>query len=500
MIYTAARAWRRPELPGLLVPLSVVALVLLLVALTQIGLAFVAAGLAVLVVAAVVALRHPFGAAVFMVAYASVNRFVVMLVYHYTGSVSLTKAVELWKEGVLAVLVVRVLYDLLFTPDRTHVVKVMDIAVLLFIGVSAVYLLYPGPLHVDLFTRLQGFRTDTVFMFAYWAGRGLRLRRREVRRLMFAFVPGTLVVAAVAMWQVADYSGANLVFNNLGFQDFNFLQTGTLGPGAIRARDLPGAAILPRASSLQLSDLALAFYQLLAVSMAAALFVVSRRTVHRVVTGLFLGAMFVTLVVTATRSAIGSAVGTAAVTALATARLFQFAVFALLLTAASLVLLQFGPVSAESALALTNFDDPSSQQHQALLAQSIEAIQQDPMGRGLGTVGLVAQTQLKGGQALTNESWYLQLGVEMGIVGMAAYVAVLAGVFAVSVWSFWRVEDTWLRAVTLTVAAGAAAFLIAGNFLHAWENTPVAMVFWLFAGIAARARDLDRSPDYGEAA
>jgi hypothetical protein len=63
---------------------------------------------------------------------------------------------------------------------------------------------------------------------------------------------------------------------------------------------------------------------------------------------------------------------------------------------------------------------------------------------------------------------------------------------------FLKVHDYWLRTITLTVAATACAMLVLGNFLHAWENTPLSMVFWLFAGIAVRAHSLEAAADFNE--
>ncbi|HEY1421111.1 MAG TPA: hypothetical protein VGG90_10425, partial [Candidatus Dormibacteraeota bacterium] len=362
MIYLpTTRQWRLPELPGLLVPAGVAGLALVVIALMRIGLAFIAAGLVLLVVLCVLAISHPLATSIFMVAYTSVNRFVVMLALHYTGSVGLTKALELWKEGVLAILILRVLYELLFTPYRSHTIKFMDLLVAFFIAVSAVYVIYPGPLNVDLFTRLQGFRTDTVFMFAYFIGRGLHVRRRDVRWLVLVMVAGSVLTGAVAVWQISDSAGANQAFNNLGYQDFSVLQTGTTGPGVVRARDLPGAALLPRASSLQLSDLALAFYQLLAVALAAAMYFLSRRRIERVVTGVFLAAMIATIVLTATRSAIGSALGGGLAAAAVSGQILKMAVFALLVGAVTVIALAYGPVSSGGLFALVNFQDRSSQ-------------------------------------------------------------------------------------------------------------------------------------------
>lgn len=447
-----------------------------------------------------VLVRWPVATAVFMVAFTPVQRFAIMLVYHFSHSILLTKSVQLWKEAILAALVVRVVYDLLFTPGRSHKVRAMDFLVLLFVGVSAAYVIFPGPLDVDLFTRLQGFRLDATFMAAYWAGRGLHIHRRQLRLILMSIVPGSVLVGLVAIWQFVMPGIANQVFDFLGYVDFTQYQGATGDPFAVRARDLPGAAQLPRASSLALSDLALAFHQLVLVAMAAALFSVSRRAAARVAAGAFLALMAGTMVLTLTRSAIASAAGCVLGAAVVSRSLFRHLLLVVLGGAVVAVILVSGYIRLSTVEALVNFQDASSQQHGQQMAKSVEAIKQDPLGRGLGTAGLVGQTQLKSGESLTNESWYLQLGTEMGLAGTASYVLVVTAITGLTLWSFFRVRDYWLRVLTLTVAGAGASLLIAGNFLHAWENTPVSMVFWLFAGLATRARDLDVSPEYAEEA
>jgi hypothetical protein len=50
------------------------------------------------------------------------------------------------------------------------------------------------------------------------------------------------------------------------------------------------------------------------------------------------------------------------------------------------------------------------------------------------------------------------------------------------------------------MAGGAVGFLVIGNVLHAWEVSVLSILFWLLAGIAVRADELEASPGYREAA
>jgi O-antigen ligase len=75
------------------------------------------------------------------------------------------------------------------------------------------------------------------------------------------------------------------------------------------------------------------------------------------------------------------------------------------------------------------------------------------------------------------ENWYLQLGVETGVLGMMLFVALL----------FHVLQSLRAVATTSVVAMPAAMALfgvaVAGLFLHAWEDAAVAYTVWILAAI-----------------
>jgi hypothetical protein len=444
------------------------------------------------------AVRWPTATAVAFIAFTPFNRFVIMIVYHYSHSLLLTKGLQLWKEAILGAILARVVFDLLLTPQRKHRLVPLDILALFFVLISLVYLVYPGTLDSTLSSRLQGFRADTVLVLAYFAGRGLNLDRQRLRWLMLAIVPGAIAVAVVAVFQFVEPGAANRLFESLGYSDFVHYQ-GDIGDAiATRNRDLPGAESLPRASSLILGDLALAFFQVVTVALAAALFYLSRNLRLMLLNGAFLGLMFVTLVMTLSRSAMASvaaSIALAAIAARATGRLVLLGLVGLVIAG---VIVLSGYIKVSTIEAMVNLNDASSLKHVLAFDESINLIVQSPLGRGLGTAGNIGQ-QEQGGAGITNESWYLQIGTEMGILGMAVYLGLVLVTMILALLQFFKVRDFWLRTVTLTVATAACSMLVLGNFLHAWENTPLSIVFWLMAGIAIRARSVETSREYARA-
>ena len=454
-----------------------------------VGLAFSVIPLAVL------AVRWPVATACAYLAFTPFNRFGIMLVYHFTGSSTITKLFQGWKEVLLGALLVRIVYDLLYTPERRHRILFMDLLVLTFVLLGTLYMLWPGPLDLDMFTRFEGWRSDIEFMLAFYVGRGLHLNRAKLRWLFMAILPGSVIVGVVALWQFVSPTTANSVFDSLGYSKFVAYQ-GMLGDNeAVRTRDIPGAETLPRASSLLLSDLALSFFQVFTCSLAAAMFFAARRLRDVVAAGALLALMFVALVVTLSRSSIACGAGALAAAAVYARSMFRVLVLGLVGAAIVALVIVVGFVHLSTVQSMVDFKDPSSIQHAEELRASLVAMQEYPFGRGIGTAGHVGQQQL-GNAGITNESWYLQLGTEMGVWTLLLYAVLVAIACVVAAFNYLKVSDYWLRVLCLTVAAAAGAMLVLGNFLHAWENTPLSVAFWLLAGVAWRARDLEASPEY----
>jgi hypothetical protein len=452
---------------------------------------YVAAGAGLLMIA-LAAWRWPGWSLVTFAALVPVNRFLLLVFYHLTHSDTATTLAQLWKDGLMSVLLAKVLFDLLFARRKTNV-YLLDLVLVTFIALSVAYLVWPGTIAgITFTTRLTGFRADTFFLVAYFVGRGIQLQRRHLRWMFLSLIPGSVMVAVIAVWQFVMPLQANALFEALDFSRF----IKTEGATAVRARGLAGQN-LPRASSLLGGDLALAFYQLILCSVAAALLFERSLRRHRVLAGAFLVAMIGTLVLTITRSAI-IAVGPA----LAVMALLGRGLTKLVLVLAAIALLGSGAFVAthlepSTVSQLLSLEEASVVGHEGALERSLADIQADPLGRGFGTAGMVGQLDAFG-QGITNENWYLQIATEIGIVPAALYLLSVVAVTIVSLVTYFRVRDTWLRVLTLTMVGAGLGFLIVGNTLHAFEVPVISMLFWLFAGIAVRARELDADPLYLE--
>lgn len=112
--------------------------------------------------------------------------------------------------------------------------------------------------------------------------------------------------------------------------------------------------------------------------------------------------------------------------------------------------------------------------HIAFARQGLVGIADKPLGHGPGTAGL-ASIQNPAGSFLT-ENYYIQIGYEVGIVGLALFIAL-------NVWIYRRLAASpyELRGVLLTTCW---AYVLINMLLHMWSNEAVAAQWWLLAGAA----------------
>lgn len=117
----------------------------------------------------------------------------------------------------------------------------------------------------------------------------------------------------------------------------------------------------------------------------------------------------------------------------------------------------------------------SSNEHRTgALQLAVQDIFGNPVGGGPGSAG---PASVYNNSAVLSENYFLQIGQEVGIVGLALFIAICA----LLVLQLWQ-----LRNKTLLAPALIAAFLglIFVNLVsHAWADDTLAYIWWGFAGL-----------------
>ncbi len=115
--------------------------------------------------------------------------------------------------------------------------------------------------------------------------------------------------------------------------------------------------------------------------------------------------------------------------------------------------------------------------------KAITTIVSEPWGHGLGTAG---PASFRAAQPLITESWYLQIGLELGVLG--------AGLFLIFFVTNGFVLARIASPLSLALAATLAGLTATNVFLHAWADSTLGIVLFILMGLLANERpSKDRS-------
>ena len=98
-----------------------------------------------------------------------------------------------------------------------------------------------------------------------------------------------------------------------------------------------------------------------------------------------------------------------------------------------------------------------------------------PLGRGPGTAGPASQHNDH--KARIAENYYLQIGQEVGVLGIAVFVA-MNGLIARQLW--YRRADMLARVLLASLAGISVINLVS----HAWADDTLSLLWWGLAGVA----------------
>ncbi len=118
--------------------------------------------------------------------------------------------------------------------------------------------------------------------------------------------------------------------------------------------------------------------------------------------------------------------------------------------------------------------EDSNDLHLKFIREGVKDIVKKPFGHGPGTAGIVSIHNDKGGRL--TENYYIQIGYEVGIIGLAIFLSLLILVYR----EINNNKDNLSRALLSGLIAYSSMALI----MHIWSNEAVATQWWLLAGIA----------------
>ncbi len=111
-----------------------------------------------------------------------------------------------------------------------------------------------------------------------------------------------------------------------------------------------------------------------------------------------------------------------------------------------------------------------------LMGDGLRQLEHDPLGNGPGSAG-PASTRNTRASARISENYFLQIGLEVGWVGLAVFLGILGLVFM----ELWYAHTSLLPRILLASFVGITFINLVS---HAWTDDTLSFLWWGLAGIA----------------
>ena len=399
---------------------------------------------------------------------------------------TLVQSLGLWKELVVASLVIGAVVH---QRGRSWHADRLDVAALGYIAAVVVYYLAPhvfaqaGTSVLSASVRNIALRTDVLFVLLFVAVKNSDIDPVALDRIAVTVLIVGTIVAAIGIFEFLFPS----VWNSLAVDTFRtqvyqaVVLRSPVNLGDVRVHGQVGGRSIVRIGSTLLSPITLGPFLVLPFALG-----IERIARQRATSRIYLavGVVTIALLLTQTRSAV---IGALLICVLAirpapgqsTASRIRFG---LLLAAAAVLAFPVVTSSGLSARTTTAIAgrESSAQDHLTSFRVGVETLAHHPLGQGLGTSPGVAQRFDLTGR-VTSENYYLQVGDELGMHTMLAFVAV-------TVLLLRRLKQAAQHPAppldtASAVRAAAVALAIGAFLLHIWQDFSVALTFWAVAGV-----------------
>jgi hypothetical protein len=412
--------------------------------------------------------RHPgFGLGLFIVG-VPLQQFVFARAFAAGAPFGLLALTRFWKEAVLVILLVRLL------TERKWRALAEDRISLAYVAFVVLYMILPAGAPLNI--RFLVARQIASFVLVFLVARHLVLPKSTARRLEASVLAMGLVAAALGVWNALDPTAWSNWIASTKLIAYQQAISGGRPSSPVVWYTLIGGRQYVSAGSIFLSPLVLPYY--LAIPTTVALVRATSghlraRIANAVVAMGCVAGIFFTL----SRSAIGIAPSVALLAFAAMRRRAGLIMVSVVAAAVLLPIATLLPLSSRLDTAF-NTQNASTAGHIARVRESVERISGHPLGGGLGSASGLGSS---GEPALISEDWYLQVGADIGIAGMALVLLTLAAILR-ALWRRARVGSR--RAVA---ALCALAWVSVGCVvLQVMSDINVSWTLWLLAGLALR--------------
>jgi hypothetical protein len=418
---------------------------------------------------------------------------VMMLLVGPLGfSIPTVRAVAAWKEvAVLMFLGSAAATSLGGYGSRTGI-RSPDVAVSACVALALAFLAAENSVFradIPLTAELYGFRDSFFFLLLYYVGRATpALASERVVRHVFAM---GVVISLIAVLERLFVPTETLVLLGAAryVQDFLGLSAFTEGTGVGLPQNywtIIGGTAVRRAGSVFMHSQGLALPFLLLIPAATAL-VLGRSTRPSAIARIGYAILWTGLLLSITRMTIVVCL-VQVVLFYAMVRRPEWAVGTVITAiAAFAVFLALVPGLATFVWETLTWQTGSSESHVGAWSSGALAFLERPWGSGLGTTEAAAARA--GLVPITGDNMFLSYGVQLGLAGLLAQLAIMLGLLSYS----WRVFRTspvpQLRLVGAVVCLTTVGILLNGATSLVFSSTLLAYLYFLLAGALVTASE-----------
>lgn len=374
-------------------------------------------------------------------------------------------------------------------PHHRWSLDFLDKCAFVYVGIATIYLLLPmlapSALGGQTFhVRLNAWRIDCLFVVLMVAARRIEFSARALRAARAVVVAVAVILFVVGVWEAISSSAYNhFLQSTIGLPSYQIHVLNVQPPAYanyVIYTDVAGLKV-QRVGSLFTDSLELGFFMLIPLGLCVERLGI-RRPSFTALAGL--GAAITTIILAETRSAM---LGAAVAIVLAVRLAFRDHApgryrLAGLVALAAVIAVPMGANTVLQHRLFSSFSSTPNQDNAGHVYSSSSAVKDiihTPQGKGLGTNPATGQ-RFSTSNLKVSENSYLQVGTELGVVGMLAFVAMFLALL-----SRLRLE-TRRRSEQGSAASGiwlaGWALFVCGFFLHVWTLFTVSLAFWGLAG------------------
>ncbi len=450
--------------------------------------ALIAIGILILV------LKKPFLTLLIFLFLLPLNAFIITYLGHlFDLDTSQKLILTLWKEWLVFCLLIWAVWQFIKTLKHKNIktIRLFWFDYLIF-GLFVLALLTIIWGIRDLKTILFGLRYDFEFFALYFIGRVIQPKPQELKTAVMTILASSLIVVIFAILQATV-----LPWDFLNKFGYTYALEWTPGANLQSSQIVGSTRELSRIISTLSGPNQLGSYLALISGILLSIILFARKNLFKIGAGIYFLIILLPLYRTFSRSAwLGLAFALIILLTYLIVRIFSpktplpkanflpavvTVVLVVIISLAGFTYFNSLNPALLQEMAKRGF---STSNHLLALNRGVELIKAHPAGLGIGSAGPASQWGLGLENSVITESFFLQLGVEMGVLGIIAFIVIIISLLFKLFREINRKKEIISKIVLLGSALGLIALSINSLFLHSFADTATSFTLFALIGLS----------------